>query len=155
MAVPLRVTQGWIDHSREFSATRFFVAKSTGDDLAASISDAGAMKTGMAVVSLCNFSNQSASMIFDSDTPTIPSSDYAQREVALWVQYVDDTTQKYETMQIPGPDLTLLAQANTDEVDIVANVTAAAFLLVIENNCVSEAGNAVTVTRMRIIGRRI
>lgn len=151
----LRVTQGYVDHSREFSASRFYVAQSTGDDLAGSIADAGAVKTAVAVVTLCNFTNQSASLLFDSDVPTIPASQYAQREVALWVQYVDETTMKYETLQIPGPDLTLLAQANTDEVDISANVTALALIAVLEANLVSEAGNAISVTRMRIIGRRI
>jgi len=91
---------------------------------------------------------------YDTDVPVIPASENAQREIALWVQYVDTTTSKYYSMSIPGPDLTLLAQANTDEVDSVANVTAAALVLVLEAELRSELGNAIQVTRMRIIGRR-
>lgn len=149
-----KITQGFIDHSREFSATQFYVDESTGDDNAASIVDANDVQTGIAAVSLCNFTNLTMQKLLEADTPTTPADNNAQRELALWVQYVDATTGKYGSMQIPGPDLSLLAQANTDEVDITANLTMAAFVVVLEANLVSDAGNAIEVTRARIIGRR-
>lgn len=152
--MPVKITQGFIDRSREFSATQWWVAEGVGDDFTDAIADANAVQGGIAAVTLCNFTNLTLNYLIESDTPVTPSNVQAQREIALWVQYVDSVTGKYASMQIPGPSLTLLSQANTDEVDIVSNVTAAAFVVILEANCVSDAGNPIEVTRMRIIGRR-
>lgn len=149
-----KIKQGYIDRSGERSSSQFYVATGVGDDMTTPFADANTVQTALAVVSLCNFTNLSLSHIIEVDVPVIPSSVYAQRESALWVQYVDTVDGTYQSLSVPGPDLTLLAQANTDEVDIVANVTAAALVLVLEANLVSENDNPVEVTRMRIIGRR-
>lgn len=149
-----KVRQGYVDHSREFSASQFYVAESTGDDNAQSISDANAIRVGIGAVTLCNFTSTSLNKVIDTDTGSTPASEQAQREIALWVQYQDDVNNEYGELTIPGPDLALVSQANTDEVDIVSNVTAAALVTVLESNAVSRDGNAITVTRMRIIGRR-
>lgn len=151
----VKVTQGFVDYSREFSAARYHLAYPAGDDLTTTLADADTVHDAMSVLTLCNFTNQNITVKVQGDLPTIPSNHSAQREIALWIQYVDNTTNKFESMQIPGPDLSLLAQANTDEVDIVANVTMAAFILAVESLLRSEVGNAVTITRARIIGRRI
>lgn len=152
--MPLKVKQAFIDHSREFSSTQWYVAIGAGDDFTQSYVDANDVQAGIAALTLCNFGNLTGSVIIETDTPTTPSAEEAQREIALWVQYVDDVTGKYYSMSIPGPDLGLVAQANTDEVDIVSNIAAAAFVVILEANLVSELDNAITVTRMRIIGRR-
>lgn len=151
--MPEKIKQGYIDRSGERSSTQFYVATGVGDDMTTPFADAQAVQIGIAVISLCNFTNLSLSHLIEVDVPVIPASTFAQRELALWVQYVDTIDGTYQSMSIPGPELTLLAQANTDEVDIVANVTAAAFVLVLEANLVSENDNPVQVTRMRIIGR--
>lgn len=151
---PVKVTQGFIDRSREYSATQYWLPEPVGDDLTDDIAAANTVKGAIAVVTLCNFTNQTASLLLDSDVPVIPSSVNAQRELGLWIQYVDTVTGQYQSMTIPGPNLTLLSQANTDEVDIVSNVTAAALLAVLEAELVSDANNPIEVTRMRIIGRR-
>jgi hypothetical protein len=108
----------------------------------------------MAVVTLCNFTDQNLVILADGDIPTIPTSPNAQRELALWVQYTDAVNGDYGTFTVPGPNLTLLGQANTDEVDIVSNVTMAAFVVILEANLVSVDLNAIEITRARIIGRR-
>lgn len=150
----VKITQGFIDHSGERSSTEFFVGEGAGDDYTTAIADGGDVATALAVITLCNFTKRSLSKVINVAVAVIPSDEFAQRESALWVQYTDDVTGAYGTMQIPGPDLALLAQANTDEVDIVSNITAAAFVIVLEANLVSSAGNAISVTRMRLIGRR-
>lgn len=152
MAVKIR--QGFIDHSGEQSSTEFWVAEAAGDDYTTAITDAGDVAGAIAVVTLCNFTRRTLSKQIDSDTPVIPLSSFAQREGKLWIQYVDAVDGTYQSMTIPGPDLALVSQANTDEVDIVANVTAAALVVVLEANLVSELGNAIEVTRMRYIGTR-
>lgn len=151
MAVKIR--QGFIDHSGEQSTTQFWVAEAAGDDYTTAIADAGDVAGGIAAVTLCNFTRRTLSKQIDSDVPVIPSDDFAQRETALWVQYVDTVDGSYQSMSIPGPDLALLAQPNTDEVDL-ANLVMAAFIVILEANLVSELGNTIEVTRARIIGRR-
>lgn len=148
-----KIRQGFIDYSGENSSTQFYVLEAAGDDYTSAIADAGTVAGGIAVVTLCNLTSRTLSKLIDSDVPVIPASTFAQREFALLVQYVDVVTGQFGSMEIPGPDLALLGQANTDEVDIVSNITAAAFLAILEANLVSRADNAIEVTGMRIIGR--
>jgi len=147
---------GFIDHSGEKSRTEMYLVPlaAGGANQAAVVTSHDNVKAAIAVVTLCNFTASTLLHGYDPDVPVIPANDFAQREIGLWVQYVDVTTSKYYSLTIPGPDLALLAQANTDEVDIAANVTAAALVLVLEAELRSELGNAIQVTRMRIIGRR-
>lgn len=146
---------GFIDRSGEKSRTEFYLVPllADGSNRAAIETAHDAVKAGIAVITLCNFTQSTVGLAYDNDIPVIPASAFAQREISLWVQYVDTVTNKYYSFSIPGPDLALVGQANTDEVDIVANVTAAAFVLIVEANLRSEFGNAIQVTRMRILGR--
>lgn len=157
MAVTLqsKMSVGFIDRSGEKSSTEMYLAPlaADGSNRAAIEASHDAVKAALATVSLCNFTVSSVQHLRDTDVPVIPSSDFAQRELGLWIQYVDTVTGKYYSSTVPGPSLALLAQANTDEVDIVANVTAAALVAVLEAELVSEFGNAIQVTRMRLVGR--
>lgn len=151
------VSMGFLDHSGEKSRTRFYL-EALGDPGAADldtelVAKHDAVKAGIAAVTLCNFTESKVSVGSDTDVATLPASPYAQREIGLWVQWTDSVNGEYGTMTIPGPDLTLLSQANTDEVDISANVTALALIAILEANLVSRDGNAIQVTRMRIVGR--
>lgn len=148
-----KISEGFVDRSGEHSSTQFYVGGGAGDDYTTAITDADDVHDAIGVVTLCNFTNQSLSIKTQVATPVIPTSEFAQREIALWIQYVDATTGKFHTMSIPGPDLSLVGQANTDEVDIASNVTMLALVVVLEANLVSEAGNAIEVVRARIIGR--
>lgn len=151
----VKVRQGFIDRSRENSSTQYYVdGPAAGDDFTDAIADANTIKGAMSALTLCNYTRQTASIVLDEDVPTIPSSAFAQREVGLTIQYVDTVTGKYYDMTIPGPDLTLLAQANTDEVDIASNATFLAYSAIVEPLMVSEVGNAVEIVRARIVGRR-
>jgi hypothetical protein len=151
------VNFGMIDHSGEKTRSTFylegFAAPGAADLPTELVAKHDAVKAGIAAVSLCNFTESKASVGGDTDVAVIPVSPYAQREIGLWVQWVDTVNGDYGSMTIPGPDLTLLAQANTDEVDIAANVTALAFIAILEANLVSRDANAIQVTRMRIVGR--
>jgi len=148
---------GWIDHSRERTTSSFYLADIAAPataDLDAEVMDPhDAVKAALAAVSLCNFTTSKVTIGKDEDTPLTPASPYAQREIGLWVQWVDTVNQNLGTTVIPGPDLTLLAQTATDEVDITANVAALALSAVLEANCASRDGNPIQITRMRIVGR--
>lgn len=147
-------TQSFIDHSRETSSTRFHVLGDAADDLTTAMAALNAVGTAIGVVTLCTNHRMTASFEQYENPAEVPVSQYAQREVALWIQYQDVDLGDYESMQIPGPNLALLAQVNTDEVDIVSNLTMAALVLVLESNLCSKAGNDISITRARLIGRR-
>lgn len=157
--MPFIFNQGWIDHSNERSHSKMYVGEwqivpvADADTIDDAIAAVNAMHTALAVVSLCNFTDGNLTLTATSDTPTVPGSENAQREQALWVQYVDANMNEYGTFTVPGVDRNLLAQINTDEVDIQSNVTALAFIAAVEANLVSRWGNPIEVTRMRIIGR--
>lgn len=147
--------QGYIDQSRESSKTTFYVEDiTTATAVADSITAATNIKGALAIASLCNFTNARLSHEFDDDGALTPNNDYAQREIGLFVQYIDSVTGAYGSTVIPGADLTLYAQANTDEVDIISNVAALALITVLEANAVSRDDNPIDVTRMRVVGRR-
>jgi hypothetical protein len=150
-----KVEMSFIDHSREFSKTQFYVPAllADGSNRAAVLTAVQNMHAALAAATLCNLGAGSVQLYKIAEVPTTPADENAQREQGLWVQYVDVTTGKLYSLTIPGADRTLFAQINTDEVDISANVAAIALLDVIEANMKSEFGNAVQVTRMRLIGK--
>lgn len=150
-----KVDISFIDHSRETSKTTFYVAPllADGSNRAAILTSVQLMHAAISALTLCNLGSGGVSMYDIMEIPTTPTDENAQREQGLWVQYVDNTTGKFYSMTIPGVDRTLVAQINTDEVDIVSNVAAAAFVADFELNCRSELGNTVSVTRMRLVGK--
>lgn len=150
-----KVDISFIDHSRETSKTSFYVAPllADGSNRAAVLTAVQTMHAAIAAATLCNLGSGSVTLYDIVEIPTTPTDENAQREQGLYVQFADTVTGKFYSMTIPGADRTLFAQINTDEVDIVSNVAAAALVTAIETYCLSELGNAVQVTRMRLIGK--
>lgn len=150
-------TQSYVDRSREMSRSEFSVGpmiEPVGGDpqYDTLVTRANNIQTAIAAITLCNFTNLVISEVVEADLPVTPTSANAQREIALWVQGADGGG-NFHSFTIPGPDLTLVAQANTDEVDIVSNVAAAALKTVLNANWKTDEDTAITVTRMRIRGR--
>lgn len=154
-ALQSKVDISFIDHSREFSKTSFYVPAllADGTNRAAVLTATQNMHAALAAATLCNLGGGSVQLYNITEIATTPADENAQREQGLWCQYVDVTTGKYYSLTVPGADRTLFAQVNTDEVDISSNVAAIALLDVMEANMKSEFGNAIQVTRMRLIGK--
>lgn len=154
------VTQGFIDFSGERSRTEYHVPLGVGDVVTpTTVSKADAVHDAMAAITLCNMTLQTVKVYANVDTPTPAVSEDGNREMDLVVQYVNDDNPvpgQYFRLHIPGPDLFLLAQANTDEVDIASNVTALALIAVLEADLTApgSGGDAIRVQRMFIRGRR-
>lgn len=157
---PTKVEMVFIDHSRELSRTSFHLPyiQDDGSDaptVATDVASAYALvKAAIDAATLCNHKQSNLIAFSEMSSAVIPSSVNAQRETGLWVEYQDDVNFKFYSLTIPGPDFSLFAQANTDEVDIAANVAAIALKAVLDAQLVSELGNSITVVRMRLIGRR-
>lgn len=152
------VSHTCIDNSGENSVVTFYlpdVDESNYNDVTGNgpAQNVGDLRLALAAITLCNFVRHTVTTEVYPETGELPSSPWAQRELKLLVQYVDDVTAKRYTVTIPGPDLDLLAQPGTDVVDHVSNVVAAAFVTAFEANARSQDGNAISVIGMRIIGR--
>lgn len=147
-----------IDNSGENSVVTFYlpdVDESNYNDVTGNgpAQNVGDLRLALAAITLCNFVRHTVTTEVYSELGELPASPWAQRELKLLVQYVDNVTSKRYTVTIPGPDLDLLAQPGTDVVDHVSNVVAAAFVTAFETNARSQDGNAISVIGMRIIGR--
>lgn len=155
--MPTQVTQSFVDASREFSATKYYIPELDASNYAALFGVAGnfeLVQSALAVATKCNLAAGSAIGYREDSLAVAPADQSAQREVKLKIQYQDTVNFRYGSMTIPAPIDTLF-QANTDEVDIAANVPALALIAVLEANCVSQDDNPIAITRMwRIPGAR-
>jgi len=152
------VTHGMIDNSGEGASVTFYLPDVTPANYAditgnGPTDNVGALRLAVAGISLANSTRHTVTTEVYPEAGTLPSSPWAQREIKLLVQFVDTVNSKKGTVSIPAPDLSILAQPGTDVVDHVSNVAAAAFVAAFEANAVSQDGNPITVTGMRIIGR--
>jgi len=73
----------------------------------------------------------------------------------LRIFYEDAVANKRHHFTIPGPDLTItdLLNPGTDKVELDANSEMINLVIALEAECLSPAGNAITVTRARVVGR--
>lgn len=82
------------------------------------------------------------------------TSKLAQRENKFLVSYVEAVSEgKSGTFEIPCADLTLVV-GNTDKVDLAAGA-GLALKTQVELYVLSPAGNAVTVTSVKFVGRKL
>jgi len=90
------------------------------------------------------------------DTPALPTSPYAQRELKWLVTYSGNTSGKKFTIEIACPDVTDNVVPNTDLADL-ASTDWAAFVTAFEAYVKSpdNGTEAVTVLSARVVGRNI
>jgi len=152
------VTHIILDRSAEVSFTRHYLptinagnyTAVTGNTVGQNV---GNLRLALAAVILGNFVRHEVTAQ-EAVFPTTPAtSEFAQRETKLLVRYVS-TANRRGSLEIPGPNLTLLAQPNTDEIDM--SVTEFQdFKDLLESDFRDSYGDTVTVTDARIVGRRL
>lgn len=154
-----RTTLTYIDNSGERSS----FSVNTPDLDATNIADytdptlggaLGDLRLATAAITLCNEVSQTVQAAQFLEAPTLPGSNFAQRESKLLIQYVDTVEPSVRgSLEIPGPDWSLVGQTGTDEVDFVGNVLVAAFVAALEANYVSRIGNPIEVVKATRVGR--
>lgn len=126
-----------------------------GADYDARVLEMSDVETALAACSLCEPAGYGYTDIQGGDPEAVPSSEYAQRELGLRVFLVDDTNSRKSHFTIPGPDLAnLTILAGTDLVDLADASIMADLVTEVEAACLSQDGNAVSVIRAVIVGRR-
>jgi len=90
------------------------------------------------------------------DTPAIPTSPYAQRELKWLVNYIGDSSGKTFSVEIAAPDITDNVVVNTDVADL-SSTDWAAFVTAFEAYVRSpdNGTETVTVVGARLVGRNI
>lgn len=145
------------DYSDELSTVAFPVAEPAGDgsDYASILSDMADIITALNALSIGNIIRHSLTVAYTETGDGRPSNNYAQRESGLrlfWEESVSPFAKGYLT--VPMPDLTLVATAGTDEVDIAGVTVVNALVALLEANMESPSGNAIEFYRGVIVGRR-
>lgn len=111
------------------------------------------LQAALNALSLGSLASRTLTAFRESVDDTRPASSFAQREVGLRFHYIDDVTGDKYHFTLPCPDLDIVAEAGTDQVDL-EEITLAAAVAAIEAVAKSPDGNAITITRGVIVGRR-
>ena len=151
------VSMGMIDHSGESTSVNFHLPaiEPDGDNWADLFDTGGAydlLKIPLIAMTGCNLTRSVASIAVDTSAGSLPSGEFAQREWATRITYIDTVTNKKYRLDVPGPVAGLIPEG-TDVIPLT-NVLLAAFILVFEAQCVSPVGNPVQVIRAINVGRK-
>lgn len=152
MTSQLAVTQ--IDYSAEKTTSRFYLA-----DVAVDGSNWGAITTArdniLTAIGAVTFNNVAEHVISSPVrlTNASASDENAQRERKLLVAYQDNTTLKQYTVSVGLADVSkFVITPNTDLVDLTTG-GGLSLKSGLDGNALSEAGNAITVLQVRMVGR--
>lgn len=141
-----------LDNSGEKTTTSFAI-RSLADNLAFN-TQSQALENAFDDVTLGTRFQSGASITYTGSS-VLPVSVYAQREIKLLVSLQDTVTGKRSSFTLGTFDPTSVTiPAGSDVVDITAG-NAATLVSAVEAFVASPAGNAVTVTGMRLVGRNI
>lgn len=153
------VTHTLIDHSGEKSPTRHYLPDLTNANYIAVTGNTpvtqnvGSLRVALGAITNANFVRHKVT----AHTVRLPFSTpvaAAQRESKLLIRCQDNSNARRFNIEIPCPNLTLLAQEGTDVIDSTVPEWIAVVAL-LESECVSPWGNTFLVTEARIVGRRL
>lgn len=155
MATPVKTVQGWIDNSNERTRSTLYFPRPDGATIVG-ITDMEAnmntVRLTMDTLTLLNEVNLEYALVAHSATPSLPASKWAQRENGLRFIYSDTVTSKLYRLDLPGVDRATYGVTGTDTADL-AQTDIAAFVTAFEAQCISPAGNPVTMVSARFYGK--
>lgn len=145
----------FLDISEEKSSVSFNVGTPSGasydwDALAAVVDTVG---DAIEAVTLCTRGPETLRVPLAAGSVTLPTDEFAQRELGLRIFYHDTTNNKKYHVTIPGPDASLMVTQGFDYVDW-SGTEMAALETAFEANVLSPDGNAVQIDKGVIVGRR-
>jgi len=143
------------DYSNEKSSFGVTSITANAGNLAAQQTAAAALAGAVEDLTIGELTKQSMNLVI-LDTPAIPTSPYAQREMKWLVSYVGDSSGKNFQVEIAAPDITDNVVPNTDTADLTSTDWAA-FVTAFESYVRSPDNGTETVTVLgaRLVGRNI
>lgn len=148
---PITIT----DYSDEKSSFAVVSITANAGNLAAQQTAAAALVGAIEDLTIGEVTKQEQCLVI-LDTPAIPTSPYAQREMKWLVTYIGDSSGKKFSIEIACPDITDNVVPNTDIADL-ASTDWAAFVTAFESYVRSpdNGTETVTVQSARVVGRNI
>jgi len=148
---PITIT----DYSDEKSSFAVVSITANAGNLAAQQTAAAALVGAVEDLTIGEVTKQEQCLVI-LDSPAIPTSPYAQREMKWLVTYIGDTSGKKFTIEIACPDITDNVVPNTDIADL-ASTDWAAFVTAFESYVRSpdNGTETVTVQSAKVVGRNI
>jgi len=143
------------DYSNEKSTFGLTSITVNAGNLAAQQTAAAALAAAVEDLTIGELVKQVQTLVI-LDTPAIPTSPYAQREMKWLVSYVGDSSGKVFQAEIAAPDITDNVVVNSDVADL-ASTDWAAFVTAFEAYVRSPDNGTETVTVIgaRLVGRNI
>jgi len=143
------------DYSNEKSSFGVTSVTANAGNLAAQQTLAADLFAAVDALTIGELTKQSMSLVI-YDTPAIPTSPYAQRELKWLVQYVGNASGKTFSVEIAAPDITDNVVENTDVADL-GSADWVDFVGAFEAYVKSpdNGTEAVTVIGARLVGRNI
>lgn len=143
------------DYSNEKSSFSVTSVTANAGNLAAQQTLAAALVAATEDLTIGELTKQQMALVI-YDTPAIPTSPYAQRELKWLVQYQGDVSGKLFSVEIAAPDITDNVTPNTDIADI-SSTDWAAWVTAFEAYAKSpdNGTEAVTVIGAKVVGRNI
>ncbi len=143
------------DYSNEKSSFSVTSVTANAGNLAAQQTLAANLAAAVDDLTIGELTKQQMALVI-LDTPAIPTSPYAQRELKWLVQYQGATSGKLFSTEIAAPDITDNVVINTDVADL-ASTDWDAFKTAFEAYVKSpdNGTEAVTVVGARLVGRNI
>lgn len=147
------LTARFRDHSDEYSTMSVLVPDLDGADVWTVITGLGngleSAAEALSLATLVSINYRQGSIAEDD---TRPASAFAQRESGLRLFYSDDVDGSKYNVTLAAPDLSIVADPGTDDVDLTITEVAA-LVSWLETNAISPNGNPITVDRAVLVGR--
>lgn len=152
-----KVTFSILDYSNEVSTVGFYLPTLNAGNYAAIVGDGvgeavGDIRIAMNALIKGNHLRRTVTAETFNDAATLPADPYAQRELKGYFEYRDTVTGELGSFELPTVDLDVVGQQGTDVIDL-EEVSVAAFVAVVEAECVSRDGNPIEITSARVVGR--
>ena len=142
------------DYSDEYSSTTLNIPDVTAANFDATITSINGINTAIDALTLVNITRVDLALETGLAGADIrPSNPFAQREIGLRFFYQDTVNGQKYNFTVPCADLSLVAQAGTDDVDLTLSIVAPV-VTSIEALIVSPDGNPIVINRGQVVGRK-
>jgi len=143
------------DYSAEKSSFGYPSSELTAGNIVAQLAAAAGVANATADLSLGNVSRQQIAQV-PLDSPGLPTSPYAQREMKWLVQYQSVTSGRLWSLEIAAPDITDNVVPNTDIADLAsADWDAWVTAFVAHAKAPDDITDNVIVLGAKLVGRNI
>lgn len=141
------------DHSDEYSGFSLGIPDVDETSWVATVASIVAIRTAVEALTLGNVAKQTLTAFSTVIDDTRPADAAAQRELGLRLFYQDDGNGKKFHITIPCPDVSLIAEPGSNEVDLSGVSVVNTLVTAIEALARSPYGNTITFYKGLIVGR--